>query len=74
MRQVFVLRYKYPNEIEAFESCDDAMDTGVDFITQMGEANGLSEMEINDEVSEFVQFKDTEMVEFYRCNVKEARQ
>lgn len=74
MRQVFVLRYKYPNEIEAFESYDDAMDTGVDFITQMGEANGLSEMEINDEVFEFVQFKDTEMVEFYCCNVKEARQ
>lgn len=74
MRQVFVLRYKCPNVIEAFESYDDAVDAGIKFISQMGEANGLSEMEINDEVSEFIRFKDTEMVEFYRCNVKEARQ
>lgn len=74
MRQVFVLRYKYPNVVEAFESYDDAVDTGVKFITEMGEANGLSEMEINDEVSEFVQFKNAEAVEFYRCEVKEARQ
>lgn len=74
MRQVFVLRYKCPNVIEAFESYDDAVDAGIKFISQMGEANGLSEMDINDEVSEFIRFKDTEMVEFYRCNVKEARQ
>lgn len=74
MRQVYVLRYKYPNTVEAFESHDDAMDAGVEYITEMGEANKLSEMEINDEVSEFVQFKDTGMVEWYCCNVKEARQ
>lgn len=74
MKEVFVLRYKYSNVIEAFESYDDAVDAGVEFITEMGEANGLSEMEINDEVSEFVQFKNTEAVEFYRCEVKEARQ
>lgn len=74
MKEVFVLRYKYPNVVEAFESYDDAVDAGVEFITEMGEANGLSEMEINDEVSEFVQFKNAEAVEFYCCNVKEARQ
>ena len=74
MRQVFVLRYKYPNEVEAFESYDDAVDAGVEFITEMGKDNGLSEMEINDEVSEFVQFKNNEVMEFYYCDVKEARQ
>lgn len=74
MRQVYVLRYKYPNMVEGFESYDDAMDRGVEYITEMGEANKLSEMEINDEVSEFVQFKDTEMVEWYCCNVEEAHQ
>ena len=74
MRQVFVLRYKYPNEVEAFESYDDAVDAGVEFITEMGKDNGLSEMEINDEVSEFVQFKNNEVIEFYYCDVKEARQ
>lgn len=74
MKEVFVLRYKYPNVVEAFESYDDAVDAGVEFITEMGGANGLSEMEINDEVSEFVQFKNVEAVEFYRCEVKEARQ
>lgn len=74
MKEVFVLRYKYPNVVEAFESYDDAVDAGVEFITEMGGANGLSEMEINDEVSEFVQFKNAEAVEFYRCEVKEACQ
>ena len=74
MKEVFVLRYKYPNVVEAFESYDDAVDAGVEFITEMGGANGLFEMKINDEVSEFVQFKNAEAVEFYRCEVKEARQ
>ena len=74
MKEVFVLRYKYPNVVEAFESYDDAVDAGVEFITEMGGANGLSEMEINDEVSEFVQFKNVEAVEFYHCAVREARQ
>ena len=74
MKEAFVLRYKYPNAVEAFESYDDAVDAGVEFITEIGGANGLSEMEINDEVSEFVQFKNVEAVEFYRCEVKEARQ
>ena len=74
MGHIYVLRYKYPNVIEAFESYDDAVDAGVEFITEMGEANGLSEMEINDEVSEFIQFKNTEAVELYCCEVKEARQ
>lgn len=74
MRRVYVLRYKCLNVIEAFESYDDAVDAGVTFITEMGEANGLSEMEINNEVSKFVQFKNAEEVELYCCNVKEARQ
>lgn len=74
MRQVYVLRYKGPNVVEVFESHDDAVDAGVEFITEMGEANGLSEMEINNEVSKFVKFKNAEAVEFYCCNVEEARQ
>lgn len=74
MGHICVLRYKYPNTVEAFESYDDAVDAGVEFITEMGEANGLSEMEINDEVSEFIQFKNTEAIELYCCEVKEARQ
>ena len=74
MKEVYVLRYKCLNDVEAFESYDDAVDAGVEFITEMGEANGLSEMEINDEVSEFVQFKNAETVELYCCEVKEAHQ
>ena len=74
MRQVFILRYKYPNEVEAFESYDDAMDAGVDFISQIGNYENWPLEDINDAVSEFVQFKDTEVVEFYCCNVKEACQ
>ena len=73
MKEVFVLRYKCLNEIEAFESHDDAVNAGVEFTAEMG-ADGLSEMEINDEVSEFIQFKNNEVVELYICNVKEARQ
>lgn len=74
MKEVFVLRYKCLNEIEAFESYDDAVNAGVEFTAEMGAENGLSEMEINDEVSEFIQFKNNEVVELYICNVKEARQ
>lgn len=74
MKQVSVLRYKYPNEVEAFENYDDAVNAGVEFTVEMGAENGLSEMEINDEVSEFIQFKNNEVVELYICNVKEARQ
>ena len=73
MRQVYVLRYKGPNVVEVVESRDDAVDAGVEFITEMGAWNAWSEDEINDEVSEFVQFKNTEVVEFYCCEVKEAR-
>ena len=36
MRQVYVLRYKYPNAVEAFESYDDAVNAGVEFITEIG--------------------------------------
>lgn len=74
MRQVFVLQYKGPNVVEAFESYDDAVNAGVEFIVEMGAENGLSEMEINDEVSEFIQLKNNGIVELYICNVKEARQ
>lgn len=74
MRQVFVLQNKGPNVVEAFESYDDAVNAGVEFIVEMGAENGLSEMEINDKVSEFIQLKNNEIVELYICNVKEARQ
>ena len=53
MRQVFILRYKGPNVVEAFESYDDAIDAGVEFITEMGACSVLSEDEINGEVSTF---------------------
>ena len=74
MRQVFVLRYKYPNKVEAFESYDDAVNAGVDFIVEMGDWNIQSEDEINDEVSAFIEYKSCEVVELYCCEVKEARQ
>lgn len=74
MRQVFILRYKGPNVVEAFESYDDAIDAGVEFITEMGARSALSEDEINDEVSTFIEYKICETVEFYCCEVKEARQ
>lgn len=35
MRQVFVLQYKGPNVVEAFESYDDAVNAGVEFIVEM---------------------------------------
>lgn len=74
MKEVFVLRYKYPNVVEAFESYDDAVDAGVEFITEMGACNAWSEDEINDEVSAFIEYKTSEAVELYCCEVKEARQ
>lgn len=73
MKEVFVLRYKYPNVVEAFESYDDAVDAGVEFITEMGACNAWSEDEINDEVSAFIEYKTSEAVELYCCEVKEAR-
>lgn len=74
MKEVFVLRYKYPNVVEVFESYDDAVDAGVEFITEMGACNAWSEDEINDEVSAFIEYKTSEAVELYCCEVKEARQ
>ena len=74
MRQVFILRYKGPNVVEAFESYDDAIDAGVEFITEMGAWNAWSKDEINDEVSAFIEYKTCEAVELYCCEVKEARQ
>ena len=73
MRQVYVLRYKYPNKVEAFENYDDAVNAGVDFIVAMGDWNIWSEDEINDEVSAFIEYKTCEVVELYYCEVKEAR-
>ena len=74
MKEVFVLRYKYPNVVEAFESYDDAVDAGVEFITEVGAWNAWSEDETNDEVSAFIEYKTCEAVEFYCCEVKEACQ
>lgn len=73
MRQVFVLRYKYPNKVEAFESYCDAVNAGVEFITEIGACSDWSEDEINDEVSAFIEYKTCEAVELYCCEVKEAR-
>ena len=74
MRQVYVLRYKYPNAVEAFESYDDAVNAGVEFITEIGTCSDWSEDEINDEVSAFIEYKTCEAVELYCCEIKEARQ
>ena len=74
MRQVYVLRYKGPDIVEAFESYDDAIDVGVEFITEIGEYNTWPKDEINDEVSAFIEYKVCEMVELYCCEVKEAHQ
>ena len=74
MTEVFVLRYKYPNVVEVFESYDEAVDAGVEFITEMGACNAWSEDEINDEVSAFTEYKTCEAVELYCCDIKEARQ
>ena len=74
MRHVYVLRYKYPNAVEAFESYDDAVDAGVEFITEIGKYSTWPEDEINDEVSAFIEYKVCEVVELYCCGVKEACQ
>ena len=74
MRQIYVLRYKYPNKVEAFESYDDAVNAGVEFITEIGACSDWSEDEINDEVSAFTEYKICEAVELYCCDIKEARQ
>ena len=74
MRQIYVLRYKYPNKVEAFESYVDAVNAGVEFITEIGACSDWSEDEINDEVSAFTEYKTCEAVELYCCDIKEARQ
>ena len=74
MRQIYVLRYKYPNKVEAFESYDDAVNAGVEFITEIGACSDWSEDEINDEVSAFTEYKTCEAVELYGCDIKEAHQ
>lgn len=74
MRQVYVLRYKGPDIVEAFESYDDAVNAGVEFITEIGTYNAWSEDEINSEISAFIKYKVCEIVDLYCCEVKEARQ
>ena len=74
MREVFLIRYKNSNQIEAFEDFDDAMNAGVDYISQMGAELNWTEDEINDEVCSFIDYNDVDLVEFYPCEVKEARQ
>ena len=74
MRKVFVLQYKGPNVVEAFESYDDAVNAGVEFITEIGKYSAWSENEINDEVSAFIKYEVCETVELYCCEVEEARQ
>lgn len=74
MRQVFVLQYKGPNAVEVFESHDDAVDAGVEYIAELGACDGWSGDEINNEISAFIRYKVCEVVELYCCGVKEACQ
>lgn len=74
MRQVYVLRYQGPNVIEVFESYDDAVDAGAEYVAELGRCDGWSEEKISKEVSTFVRYKVCEMVELYCCEVTEARQ
>lgn len=74
MRQVFVLRYKNLNMIEAFETRDNAVDAGAKYVAEMGASDGWSEDKLNEELRLFIKYKDCETVELYGCEVKEARQ
>lgn len=74
MKEVFLIRYKNLNQIEAFEDFDDAMNAGADYISQMGADLNWTEDEINDEICSFIDYNDVDLVEFYSCEVKEARQ
>ena len=74
MKEVFVLRYKGSDIVEAFESCDDAVDAGAEYVAEFGRCDGWSEEKISDEVSTFVRYKVCEVVELYCCGVKEACQ
>ena len=74
MKEVYVLRYKCLNDVEAFESYDDAVNAGVEFITEIGACSNWSEDEINDEISAFIEYKTCEAVELYCCEIKEAHQ
>lgn len=74
MRQVYVLRYKGPDIVEAFESYDDAIDAGAEYVAEMGTSDGWSEDKLSEELRLFIKYKDCEIVEFYCCEVKEARQ
>ena len=69
MMQIYVLRIKQQNTVEAFESQSDAVNTGVDFIQVVGNMHKWSESKINDEVSRFTQSNNSELVEFYCCNL-----
>lgn len=74
MKEVFVLHYKGPNVVEVFESHDDAVDAGLEYVAELGRYNGWSEEEISDEVSAFDRYRVCEVVELYCCRVKEACQ
>lgn len=74
MKEVFVLHYKGPNAVEVFESHDDAVDAGLEYVAELGRYNGWSEDEISDKVSAFDRYRVCEVVELYCCGVKEARQ
>lgn len=74
MKEVFVLHYKGPNAVEVFESHDDAVDAGLEYVAELGRYNGWSEDEISDEVSAFDRYRVCEVVELYCCGVKEACQ
>lgn len=70
--QVFVIRFKAYNELEAFESIEDAINTGVEFIRVNSRWRNWSEGKTNEEISKFTQYKNSELVEFYTCSVRES--
>lgn len=65
MKEIFLIRYKNSDQVEAFEDFDDAMNAGVDYISQMGEELNWTEYEINDEVCSFIDFEESCFVELY---------
>lgn len=70
--QIFVIRFKPQNEVEAFEHLDDAINTGVEFIRVHGMWRKWTEGKTHEEISKFTQHKNSELVEFYTCSVRES--
>lgn len=68
--EVFLIRNKKTNQIEAFTKFDDAMNAGAEYISQMGKKLNWTQDEIDDEICYFFEYKTTDMVEFYFCSIQ----